>query len=136
DGRAVLVGNSRLMAARGIDVGVLAHGADAERAQGATAVYVAVDGGPAGLVIVADAIKRTTAEALQALQDAHVRVIMLTGDDRRTADAVGRSLGVDEIFADVLPQDKAAIVERLQREGHVVAMAGDGVNDAPALARA
>ena len=135
-GRAVLVGNGRLMEERGVDFGPLAHGADAEREQGATAVYVAADGRPAGLVVVADAVKRTTAEALRALADADVRVIMLTGDDRRTAEAVGRALGVGEIFADELPRDKAAIVERLQREGHVVAMAGDGVNDAPALAQA
>jgi P-type Cu+ transporter len=136
EGRQVLVGNRRLMAEQGVDTESIAAGADAERAAGSTAVYVAVDGRVAGLVIVADAIKSTTEAALAALRAAHVRVIMLTGDDRRTAQAVGRMLGIDEIFSDVLPQDKAAIVKHLQVEGQVVAMAGDGVNDAPALAQA
>jgi P-type Cu+ transporter len=136
ESRQVLVGNHRLMAEQGVDTESIASGADAERAAGATVVYVAVDGRAAGLVIVADAIKSTTEAALAALRAAHVRVIMLTGDDRRTAEAVGRMLGVDEIFADVLPQDKAAIVKQLQAQGQVVAMAGDGVNDAPALAQA
>ncbi len=136
DGRRVLVGNAQLLEDHGIDPGAFAAAADAERADGATAVHVAVDDRAAGLLIVADAIKATTREALDALHAAGVRVIMLTGDDRRTAEAVGRALGIDEIFANVLPRDKAAIIQRLQGDGDVVAMAGDGVNDAPALAQA
>src|SRR5690606_27194096 len=102
----------------------------------ATAIFVAVDGRLAGLLSIADAVKETTPAALEALREAGVRIIMLTGDNVRTAEAVGRSLGVDEVMADVLPQDKRDIVMRLQSEGDVVAMAGDGVNDAPALAQA
>jgi Cu+-exporting ATPase len=119
-----------------VDVTALTAAADSERARGATAIYVAIDGRGAGLLTIADAVKRTTPEALHALRAAGVRIILLTGDNERTARAVGAELGVDDVIADVLPQDKAAIVERLQRDGEVVAMAGDGVNDAPALARA
>src|SRR5690606_40146062 len=110
--------------------------AEAERAQGATAIYVAVDGRAAGLLVVADAIKATTPAALAALKEANVRVIMLTGDDGATARAVAAELGVTDVVADVLPQDKAGDVKQLKRQGEVVAMAGDGVNDAPALAQA
>ena len=120
----------------GIDITAVAGVADRERQSGATAVYVAIDGRVAGLLLVADAIKSTTPEAIAALRTERVRVIMLTGDDERTARAVAVRLGVDDVVADVLPQDKAAIVKRLQGEGAVVAMAGDGVNDAPALAQA
>jgi len=95
-----------------------------------------VDGRPAGLVAIADPIKATTPEALRALKADGIRVIMLTGDNRRTAEAVARRLGIDEVEADVLPDQKSAVVERLKREGRIVAMAGDGVNDAPALAAA
>jgi Cu+-exporting ATPase len=119
-----------------VAVDELAKLADAERGEGATAIYVAIDRRPAGLLIIADAIKETTQAAIDAIRKAGIRVLMLTGDDIRTAEAVGRTLGVDEVVADVLPQDKAAIVKRLQEEGQVVAMAGDGVNDAPALAQA
>ncbi|MFP5304584.1 MAG: HAD-IC family P-type ATPase, partial [Gammaproteobacteria bacterium] len=136
DNRCVLVGNLRLVQEQKLDPGALASAADAERAQGATAVYAIVDGALAGLLIIADAIKPTTAEAAQALKDEGIRVIMLTGDDARTAQAVGAQLGLDDVVADVLPQDKAAIVKKLQAEGRFVAMAGDGVNDAPALAQA
>ncbi|HEU4620318.1 MAG TPA: heavy metal translocating P-type ATPase [Gammaproteobacteria bacterium] len=135
-GRRVLVGNLRLMRRHGIDVAQLSDAAESERARGATAVHVAVDGRSAGLLIVADAVKRTTSEAIEALKKAHIQIIMLTGDNARTAKAVAAALGVDAVIADVLPEDKARIVERLQKEGKVVAMAGDGVNDAPALARA
>jgi Cu+-exporting ATPase len=135
-GSRVAVGNVRLMERLGADTSVLVSSADRERQTGATVVYVAVDGRAAGLLIVADAIKETTPEAIAALREEHVRVIMLTGDDERTARAVAQRLGVDDVVADVLPQDKAAIVKRLQGEGAVVAMAGDGVNDAPALAQA
>jgi len=99
-------------------------------------VFVAVDGEPAGLVGVADAIKPSTREAVTALHAAGIRIIMLTGDNTRTAKVVGDALAIDEVVADVLPADKADVVKRLQSEGHVVAMAGDGVNDAPALAQA
>ncbi|HZF31604.1 MAG TPA: copper-translocating P-type ATPase [Gammaproteobacteria bacterium] len=135
-GRSIVVGNLALMRRNGVDVESLSTAAEAERAEGATAIFAAADGRPAGLLIVADAIKRTTPAAIEALRDAGVRIIMLTGDNAHTAQAVGRKLGVDEVIADVLPQDKAAIVKRLQDEGAVVAMAGDGVNDAPALAQA
>jgi P-type Cu+ transporter len=130
------VGNLRLMRQLGVDVAALAARADEERALGATSIYAAVDGRLAGLLVVADPIKPTTPDAIAALKHAGVRVIMLTGDDERTARAVGAALAVDEVVADVLPEAKAAIVKRLQAEGRVVAMAGDGVNDAPALAQA
>jgi Cu+-exporting ATPase len=132
----VAVGNQRLMQRLGADTRTLAAVADRERQGGATVVYVAVDGRAAGLLLVADALKATTVEAIAALKAESIRIIMLTGDDAGTARAVAERLGVDEVVADVLPQDKAAIVARLQREGDVVAMAGDGVNDAPALAQA
>jgi Cu+-exporting ATPase len=134
--REVLVGNLRLMQRYDVAVDELAKLAEGERGEGATAIYVAIDSRPAGLLIIADAIKETTQAAIDAIRKAGIRVLMLTGDDIRTAEAVGRALGVDEVVADVLPQDKAAIVKRLQEEGQVVAMAGDGVNDAPALAQA
>ncbi len=136
EGRRLLVGNQRLMERERIDAGALAAAAERDRSRGATVVYVAVDGRAAGLLVVADRVKRTTPEAIAALKDAGVRIIMLTGDHEATARAVGAELGVDEVIADVLPQDKAEIVKRLQARGEVVAMAGDGVNDAPALAQA
>jgi Cu+-exporting ATPase len=123
------------MQQRTVDVGALAKAAEQERSNGATAVYVAIDGRAAGLLVIADAIKGTTPEAIAKLKAAGVRIIMLTGDDAATARAVGKDLGVDEVFADVLPQDKARIVRELQAKGEVVAMAGDGINDAPALAQ-
>jgi Cu+-exporting ATPase len=135
-GKLALVGNLRLMERHGVDVSALRETADVERAQGSTAIYVAVDSRAAGLLIIADAIKATTPEAIAALRGANVRIIMLTGDDEQTARAVGKVLGVDEVVANVLPQDKAAVVKDLQAKGQVVAMAGDGVNDAPALAQA
>jgi len=134
--RRVAVGNARLMQRFGVDLGTLLAPAEARRQDGATAIFVAVDGQAAGLLVVADALKATTAEAIALLRAAGVKIVMLTGDDAGTAKAVAAELGVDDVVADVLPQDKAAIVQRLQREGRVVAMAGDGVNDAPALAQA
>jgi Cu+-exporting ATPase len=134
--RRVAVGNARLMQRDRVDVGALEPIATAERAHGATAIFVAIDGRAAGVLVIADAIKPTTAVAIDTLKRERVRIIMLTGDDERTARAVGEALGLDEVIAGVLPQDKAAVIERLQKEGCVVAMAGDGVNDAPALARA
>ena len=135
-GHDLAFGNGRLMADRGIALGALEARADALRAEGATAMYVAVDGEIAGLVAVADPIKATTADAVRGLHDEGIRLVMLTGDSRRTADAVARKLGIEEVEAEVLPEDKHEVVKRLQAEGRVVAMAGDGVNDAPALAAA
>ena len=136
NGAKVLVGNLRLMQNQGVDVARFTAAADDERSQGATAIYAAVDGRPAGLLVIADAIKKTTPAAIEALKDSGVRIVMLTGDNGRTAEAVGAQLGIDDVFADVLPEDKQNIVKRLQSEGQVVAMAGDGINDAPALAQA
>ncbi|HEY7670934.1 MAG TPA: heavy metal translocating P-type ATPase [Gammaproteobacteria bacterium] len=132
----VVVGNARLLERQGIEADSLGAAAEEARARGATAIYVGIDDRVAGLLVVADAIKPTTPAAIAALKRAGVRIIMLTGDDARTAGAVGAALEVDEVVADVLPQDKAAVVKRLQSEGRVVAMAGDGINDAPALAQA
>jgi Cu+-exporting ATPase len=103
---------------------------------GATALFLAVDGKPAGVIAIADPIKPTTQAALDGLRADNVRIVMLTGDNRTTAEAVARKLGIDDVQADVLPEDKSGIVRRLRQEGRVVAMAGDGVNDAPALAEA
>jgi len=136
EGKRVMVGNLRLMERHGVALGALAEAAAQERANGATAVYVAVERRAAGLLVVADAIKRTTPEAIAKLKSAGVRIIMLTGDDAATARAVGQALHLDDVVADVLPQDKARIVGELQAKGETVAMAGDGVNDAPALAQA
>jgi Cu+-exporting ATPase len=136
EGRRVMVGNLRLVQEQKLEPGALSRHADGERAKGATAVYALIDGRVAGLLIVADAVKKTTPEAVRELKAAGIRVIMLTGDDAKTARAVADSLGLNQVEADVRPQDKAAIVKRLQDGGSVVAMAGDGVNDAPALAQA
>jgi Cu+-exporting ATPase len=110
--------------------------AESMRADGQTAMFIAVDGRIAGLIAVADPIKPSAAEAIRALHAEKIRVVMLTGDNRTTAEAVARGLGIDEVIAEVLPDQKAAVVKRLQSEGRVVAMAGDGINDAPALAQA
>jgi Cu+-exporting ATPase len=136
DGRAVVLGSRRLMADRGIDVAALAAEADRLRGDGATVIFVAVDGRGAGLLAIADPLKATTQAAVSGLHDVGVRVVMLTGDGRITAEAVARKLGIDAVEAEVLPDEKAAVVARLRGEGRVVAMAGDGVNDAPALAAA
>jgi Cu+-exporting ATPase len=136
DGRSVAIGNLRHVEALGLDPGVLRDRAEALRRDGQTVMFVAVDGRPAGLVGVADPIKATTTEAIQALHREGVKVVMLTGDNRTTAEAVARSVGIDAIEADVLPDQKAAVVKRLQERGERVAMAGDGINDAPALAAA
>jgi Cu+-exporting ATPase len=136
EGRKVALGNSALMQALGIDVGALEAAANDLRINGATAIFAAIDGQAAGLMAVADPIKASAAEAVRALREGGVRIVMLTGDNRATAEAVGRQLGIAEIEAEVLPQDKGKVVERLRKEGRIVAMAGDGVNDAPALAAA
>jgi Cu+-exporting ATPase len=136
DGCAVMVGSGAFLAERGVDIAALAADAETLRADGATVVFAAVDGRPAGILAVADPVKAGAAEAVAALAAEGVRLIMLTGDNRTTAEAVARRLGITEVEAEVLPGDKAAVVERLRKEGRVVAMAGDGVNDAPALAAA
>jgi len=136
DGRRVAIGNVRHLEALGIDPGSLRNRADDLRRQGQTVVFVAIDASVAGLIGVADPIKTTTAEAIRALHEAGVKVVMLTGDNRTTADAVATSVGIDRVEADVLPDQKAAVVKRLQAQGERVAMAGDGINDAPALAQA
>ena len=136
DGRRVAVGNTALFGELGIDPQELPERADGLRREGQGVMLAAVDGRAAGLVAVADPVKESAAGALRALHAERIRVVMLTGDSRVTAEAVGRRLGIDEIVAEVLPGEKAAAVGRLQAEGRVVAMAGDGVNDAPALAQA
>jgi Cu+-exporting ATPase len=136
EGSVVVSGSAKFLAEHGIATDSLAGSAETQRQQAATVIFVGIGGRLAGFVAIADPIKPTTPKALQALRAAGVRVVMLTGDGRTTAEAVGRELGIDEVVAEVLPEDKAAVVRRLQREGRVVAMAGDGVNDAPALAQA
>jgi Cu+-exporting ATPase len=136
DGRRVAAGNRAMMAEAGIDVTALEAEADALRQDGATALFAAVDGEAAGVIAVADPIKQGAPEAVAALRKAGLRIVMLTGDNRTTAQAVARRLGIEEVEAEILPADKARVVERLRGQGRVVAMAGDGVNDAPALAAA
>ncbi|MBE7196721.1 MAG: HAD-IC family P-type ATPase, partial [Parafilimonas terrae] len=121
---------------QGVDVSAHAAEADELRRDGATAIFAGVDGRVAGVIAIADPVKATTAEALAALRTEGIRVVMLTGDNRTTAEAVARRLGIEEVEAEVLPDRKAAVVERYKAAGQVVAMAGDGVNDAPALAAA
>jgi len=135
-GRDVALGNAAMMQLIGLDGGDAAARADELRAEGKTAMFVAIDGALSGIVAVADPIKETTAAAIAALHDQGIRVIMATGDNARTAQAVAEKLGIDDFRAGVLPEDKKKLVEELQADGHRVAMAGDGVNDAPALAMA
>jgi Cu+-exporting ATPase len=134
--RAVLLGNRRLLEEQGIDPAALDTEAETLRADGQTAMYLAVDGEPAGLVAVADPIRETTREAVEQLRAEGLRIVVLTGDNETTARAVARQLGLDEVVADVLPDQKLEHVRQLQQQGAVVAMAGDGINDAPALAQA
>jgi heavy metal translocating P-type ATPase len=136
EGRALVIGNRRIMTDAGIETAKLDARAEDMRRDGATAIYVAVDGKAAGLVAIADPVRATTPTAIAALKEAGVRVVMLTGDNRTTAEAVARRLGIPEVEAEVLPEDKSNVVARLRQEGRVVAMAGDGINDAPALAAA
>jgi Cu+-exporting ATPase len=135
-GRSVALGNAKLMSGLGIAFGDLEQKADALRSDGATALFLAVDGKPGGIIAIADPIKATTQAALDQLRSDGIRIVMLTGDNKTTAEAVARKLGIKEVEADVLPQDKNRIVKKLTAEGRIVAMAGDGVNDAPALAEA
>lgn len=136
DGQLVMVGNRLLMESEGVDTSDFDSEADQLRKDGATVIFAAVDGKTCGLLAIADPVKETTKAAISALQKEGIRVVMLTGDNRISAAAVARMLGIDEVEAEVLPEDKGKIVERLQKEGRIVAMAGDGVNDAPALATA
>ncbi len=136
DGQALALGNTALMQQLGVDTSPLASKAEALRAQGASVMYLAVHKALAGLLAVSDPIKATTTDALASLRAAHIRVVMATGDGLTTARSVARRLGIDEVHGEVKPADKLKLVEKLQLEGRVVAMAGDGINDAPALAKA
>ncbi|TNC25718.1 copper-translocating P-type ATPase [Amycolatopsis alkalitolerans] len=136
DGQRVTLGNDALMSSLGIDIAASSAQAEELRAQGKTTMFVAVDGKLSGLVAVADPVKQTTPQAIAALHEAGLRIVMLTGDNETTANAVGAELGIDEVVAGVLPGQKAQTVRRLQAQGRFVAMAGDGINDSPALAQA
>jgi Cu+-exporting ATPase len=135
EGRSVLVGSARLLQSNGVDLRSL-DASLAELAPKQSAVYVAIDGTPAGVIVVEDPVKASAAEAIRYLHQEGLRVVMLTGDIRATAEAVGKAVGIDEAIAELQPQQKREVIARLQREGRVVAMAGDGINDAPALAEA
>ena len=136
EGKRIVLGNARFLTEQAIDTAALSAAADDLRREGATAIFVGIDGQTGGAIAIADPVKETTPEALDALRKEGIRLVMLTGDNRTTAEAVARRLGIDEVEADVLPDQKSAVVARLKSEGRVVAMAGDGVNDAPALAAA
>ena len=136
EGKSALLGNSRLMAAQAIDVSVLQSDVQALRMLGQTVMFLAIDNQIAGIVSVADPIKSTTLEAIQQLHAAGLKIVVLTGDNATTAAAVAKQLGLDDFKADVMPEDKLNYLKELQQQGHIVAMAGDGVNDAPALAQA
>jgi Cu+-exporting ATPase len=136
DGKRIALGNAKFLAELNVDVAVLASQAEELRKEGATAIFMAVDGAVAGVLAIADPVKATTPEALLGLKAEGVRVVMLTGDNWTTAKAVARRLGIDDVEAEVLPDQKSAVVQRYKSQGRVVAMAGDGVNDAPALAAA
>jgi Cu+-exporting ATPase len=135
-GREVLLGNRAMLELAGVDVSSLAERAEAMRGEGATAMLAAIDGKAAGVIAVADPIKASTPEAIRMLHEEGMEIIMLTGDSKTTAEAVGKKLGIDRVIAEVLPENKVEVVKMLQREGRIVAMAGDGINDAPALAQA
>ncbi len=136
DGRKILVGSRDFLKQHGIDTLRWEEQAEKLRADAKTVVFLGVDGAAAGIAAVADPVKKNTPDAIATLKKSGVRIVMLTGDSRRTAEAVARNLGIDEVLAEVLPEDKAGHVKRLQAEGRKVAMAGDGINDAPALAQA
>jgi Cu+-exporting ATPase len=136
DGRRIVLGNAKFLTELRIATQGLETEAESLRHDGATAIFLAADGKVAGVIAIADPVKQTTPEALAALAAQGIRVIMLTGDNTTTAQAVARRLGIADVEAEVLPEQKSAVVEKLRREGRVVAMAGDGVNDAPALAAA
>jgi Cu+-exporting ATPase len=136
EGRKLVIGNRRIMTEASIDVAALEADAEMMRKDGATAIFAAADGKLVGIIAIADPVKESTPAALAALQSDGLRIVMLTGDNRTTAEAVARRLRISEVQAEILPEDKSKVIERLRREGRVVGMAGDGVNDAPALAAA
>lgn len=136
DGHEIALGNSRLFLELGVELGSLPEKAEAMRKEGQTTMFVSQDGKPMGVLSIADPIKETTPEAIRQVHEEGIKVVMLTGDNQTTAQAVARNLGIDEVIAEVLPDQKAQKVKMLQLEGRVVAMAGDGINDAPALAQA
>jgi len=136
DGRRIVIGNRSMMQVGAIDVTALEQAAENLRGEGATAIFVAFDGMPSGVLAIADPIKATTPAAIRFLREAGIRVVMLTGDNKTTAQAVARKLDIADVEAEILPEDKGKVVERLRKQGRIVAMAGDGVNDAPALAAA
>lgn len=136
EGRRVVIGNTRLMSDETIDIASLTLVADALRKDGATAIFVGIDGRPAGVIAIADPIKETTPQAIAELKQSGLHVVMLTGDNATTARAVAHKLGIEDVEAEILPEDKSKIVEKFRAQGRIVAMAGDGVNDAPALAAA
>jgi Cu+-exporting ATPase len=136
DGKKIVLGGARLMAEQGVNLAPLEAQAEALRAEGTTAIFATIDGKLAGVLGIADPIKATTPDAIRALKAEGIRLVMMTGDNRTTALAVAKRLGIGEVEAEVLPEDKAKVVQKLRAEGRSVAMAGDGVNDAPALAAA
>jgi Cu+-exporting ATPase len=136
DGHSVLLGNLRFMRESGVNTAQLEPVSERLAEEGKTPMYVAIDGKAAGLVAVADTVKDSSQAAIARLHEMGLRTVMITGDNRRTAEAIARQVGIDEIFSEVLPEDKAAKVKELQERGDFVAMVGDGVNDAPALAQA
>jgi Cu+-exporting ATPase len=136
DGKRVALGNRKLLAELNVDAGDLWNRSEELRKEGQTVMYVVVEGAVAGLLSVADPVKPSTPEAIRMLHEDGIKIVMLTGDNRTTAEAVAKKLGIDEVHAEVLPEQKSEMVKRLQAEGRMVAMAGDGVNDAPALAQA
>jgi P-type Cu+ transporter len=136
EGHVVVLGNTRLLEEHGVNIGPLAARAEAPRGAGATVLFAAVDGKPAGLLAVADPIKQSTSQAVAELRKEGLRLVMVTGDNQTTAQAIAGKLGLDEVLAEVRPEQKVEVVRRLESEGQIVAMAGDGINDAPALAQA
>jgi Cu+-exporting ATPase len=136
DGKHVVLGNARFLAEQNVDVAQLAEPAERLRSDGATAILMGVDGQIAGAFAIADPVKASTPQAVETLRKQGLRVVMVTGDNRTTAQAIARQLGIEEVEAEVLPEQKSAVVARYQNGGRTVAMAGDGVNDAPALAAA
>jgi heavy metal translocating P-type ATPase len=136
DGRSIVIGNRRFLAELGVDAAALDNEAERLREDGATAIFIAIDGRAAGIIAIADPIKESTPDALKSLRDDGVSVVMLTGDNWTSARAVAKRLGINEVEAEILPEDKSKVVSRLRQAGRIVAMAGDGVNDAPALAAA